>query len=206
MTREASFSTGESQLKCTSSIEGVGGGLPTLTTPRFRLRPLSLRDEAFYVSVYTDGALMRFVGQPMTPASAADAFRAFLRTNEHGNLHRACCWMIEVPGDETAMVGLLALIPHARAAEIGVMVSEAWQGRKVAQETIGFLSGYLFRHSDWARTFSRHIRANEAGAGVMRRLGFDEMRDVPGGVAFRGWEMTRDAWREREGIAGQEVA
>lgn len=203
MTRGASRSTGESQLKCTNSIESVGRGLPTLTTSRFRLRPLSLRDEDFYVSIYTDEALMRFVGQPMTPASAADAFRVFLRSNERANLRRACCWMIEVP--DTATVGLLALIPHADAAEIGVMVSDAWQGRKVAQETIGFLAGYLFRHSDWMCTFCRHIRTNEAGAGVMRRLGFTEMQEVPGGAAFRGWEMTRDAWREREDTAGQEV-
>lgn len=186
-------------------MEGAGSGLPTLMTSRFQLRPLAHRDEDFYVSIYTDEALMRFVGQPMTPTSAADAFRAFLKSNARSDLRRACCWMIERPGDDAA-IGLLALIPHSDAAEIGVMVSEAWQGRKVAQETIGFLSGYLFRHSDWARTFSRHIRANEAGAGVMRRLGFDEMQDVPGGIAFRGWEMTREAWREREGIAGREVA
>ncbi|HEY1034134.1 MAG TPA: GNAT family N-acetyltransferase [Pseudoxanthomonas sp.] len=192
-------------MKYTSSIEGVGSGLPTLVTSRFQLRPLAYRDEDFYVSVYTDEALMRFVGQPMTPTSAADAFRAFLKSNARGDLRRACCWMIEQPGDDAA-IGLLALIPHSDAAEIGVMVSGAWQGRKVAQETIGFLSAFLLRHSDWTRTFSRHVRDNEAGAGVMRRLGFSEMRDVPGGIAFRGWEMTRAAWRERDGIAGQEVA
>jgi len=191
-------------LKCASSIESVGSGLPTLTTSRFRLRPLSQRDEDFYVSIYTDEALMRFVGQPMTPASASDAFQVFLRSNERGNLRSACCWIIEVPGAET--VGLLALIPHADAAEIGVMVSDAWQGRKVAQETIGFFTGYLFRHSECTRTFSRHTRTNEAGAGVMRRLGFTEMQEVPGGNAFRGWEMTREAWREREGTVRQVLA
>ena len=144
-------------MKCTSANEGVGQALPVLTTSRFRLRPLERRDQAFYASVYTDEALMRFVGEPMTQA----------------------------------------------AAEIGVMVIDAWQGRKVAQETIGFLSGYLFDHSGWRRTFSRHVRANDAGAGVMRRLGFREMQEVPGGSAFRGWEMTCEAWRVREDATGR---
>lgn len=168
--------------------------LPTLTTPRFRLRPLTGIDESFYVSIYSNPQLMRFVGEPMTHRAATAAFRAFLKSNERGNLHQACCWVVEDHQDTAERAGLLALLPHTAAAEIGVMVTACWQGRKVAQETIGFLSSYLFLHTSWPRTFSRHIRANEAGAGVMRRLGFHEMEDVPGGDAFRGWEITRSEW------------
>lgn len=190
-------------MKCTSANEGVGKALPVLMTSRFRLRPLERRDQAFYASIYTDEALMRFVGEPMTQAAAEDAFRAFLQSNRRGDLHRACCWVVEDGAAGPTPIGLLALIPHAAAAEIGVMVVDAWQGRKVAQETIGFLSGYLFDHSGWTRTFSRHVRANDAGAGVMRRLGFREMQEVPGGSAFRGWEMTCEAWRVREDATGR---
>lgn len=171
--------------------------LPTLATARFRLRPLGEQDEALYVSIYTDEALMRHVGEPMVASEARRAFQAFLRSNRHADLRRACCWVIEHGGDDSDVIGLLALAPHPDAAEIGVMVQAPWQGRKVAQETIAFLSGHLFEQAAWPRTFSRHARDNEAGAGVMRRLGFRAMADVPGGVAFRGWEITRDEWTRR---------
>lgn len=171
--------------------------LPTLATERFRLRPLAAQDEALYVAIYTDDALMRHVGEPMTASDARRAFDAFLRSNAHADLRRACCWVIECGGNDSEVVGLLALSPHSGAAEIGVMVLAPWQGRKVAQETIAFLSGHLFEEGAWPRTFSRHARDNDAGAGVMRRLGFHAMAEVPGGSAFRGWEMTRDEWMRR---------
>ena len=175
--------------------------LPILETGRFHLRPLLEKDQALYVSIYTNEALMRFVGEPMTPGDAVRAFSAFLRSNRHGDLRRACCWVIEHDGPAREAVGLLALIPHSNAAEIGVMVLQAWQGRKVAQDVIGFLSGHVFQDESWTRTFSRHLRENEAGAGVMRRLGFREMEDVPGGARFRGWEIAREEWEGRHSVA-----
>lgn len=193
-------------MKYSSYVDGDGTLLPTLLTSRFQLRPLAGLDESLYVSIYSDGALMRFVGEPMTPLGAAEAFKAFLQSNRRADLQRACCWVIEEREGDASTVGLLALIPHVAAAEIGVMVLGGWQGRKVAQETIGFLSGYLFQHTEWTRTFSRHVRANEAGAGVMRRLGFHEMEDVPGGEAFRGWEMTRGEWLDRGCATSQVLA
>lgn len=174
--------------------------LPTLETSRFCLRPLEERDASLYRSVYMDESLMRHVGDPMTASDALRAFHAFLRSNRYGDLRRACCWVIE-HGAERETVGLLALTPHPTAAEIGVMVLAPWQSRKVAQETIGFLSGYVFDHAIWNSTFSRHVRANEAGAGVMRRLGFNEMAHVPGGEGFRGWEMAQDEWVRRKAVA-----
>jgi RimJ/RimL family protein N-acetyltransferase len=174
--------------------------LPTLETRRFHLRPLAEQDEALYVSIYTNEALMRFVGEPMAHEDAVRAFNAFLHSNQRGDLRRACCWVIGHGAGAQETVGLLALIPHPDAAEIGVMVVEAWQGRKVAQEVIGFLSGHVFQYGGWLRTFSRHVRENEAGAGVMRRLGFREMELVPGGARFRGWEMARDEWKERHSV------
>lgn len=180
--------------------------LPVLETARFVLRPLAEADEALYVSIYTDAALMRFVGAPMAADEAARAFRAFLRSNRQADLRRACCWVIERGGAGVPdTVGLLALIPHEGRAEIGVMVVAGWQGSKVAQETIGFLSGHLFRHGIWPAAFSRHVRANEAGAGVMRRLGFRDMDDVPGGAEFRGWELTRGEWKERMAATQRET-
>jgi RimJ/RimL family protein N-acetyltransferase len=161
-----------------------------------------------YISVYTDAALMRFVGEPMTDDQAARAFAGFLRSNSAGDLTRACCWVIESANGARAgegAVGLLALMPHEGRAEIGVMVRASWQGCKVAQETIGFLSGHLFAHGVWSSTFSRHVRENEAGAGVMRRLGFREMTEVPGGARFRGWEMNHREWSQRFDVQLQET-
>lgn len=175
--------------------------LPILETDRFQLRPLVEDDEALYVSIYTNDVLMRYVGEPMMESEARRAFRAFLRSNRYGDLRRSCCWVIEQGADALETVGLLALTPHPGAAEIGVMILVPWQSRKVAQEAIGFMSGYLFGQGVWDGTFSRHVRDNEAGAGVMRRLGFREMVHVPGGTGFRGWEMDRGEWMRRKAAA-----
>src|SRR5689334_10346935 len=121
--------------------------LPTLETERFRLRPLAAQDEALYIAIYTDQTLMRYVGDPMPISDARRACHAFLRSNQHGDLRRACCWVIEHAVEDAETVGLLALTPHPDAAEIGVMILMPWQSRKVAQETIGFLSGHVFEQA-----------------------------------------------------------
>lgn len=55
---------------------------PLPSTPRLRLRWLSVEDQSFYCDLYTDPAAMRLIAPPLDPASAEADFRRALRASK----------------------------------------------------------------------------------------------------------------------------
>lgn len=166
---------------------------PQIETARFVLRPLRADDEALYVALHTDPDLMRHVGEPMTASTARDTFMRLLDMSQSGRFrHRA--WVVVEEADAVSAVALVAAIAHADDIEIGIMVTPEWQSRRVAQEVISRLTSYSFEDCGIRRVFTRHVTSNMAGAGVMKRLRFDPMPDVPGGSGYVGWVMERARW------------
>jgi RimJ/RimL family protein N-acetyltransferase len=165
-----------------------------LDSERFHYRPLGEGDRELYIRIYTDPVLMQHVGDPLTITVAENSFQKSCALNLALN-SRQYCWVM-IDRESGGEVGLLALIDHNGPAEIGVMVLMPWQNRKVAQEAIRRLTEFSFRECSVSYVFTRHLIANIAGAGVMARLGFLVMSDVPGGDCFQGWGMGRDLWVE----------
>lgn len=164
-----------------------------LETRRFKLKPLDAGDEALYVGIYTDPALMRYVGEPKRLDEAKRSFGLLVESADS----RQLCWVLLEKRAIGSPVGLIALIDHGGRSEIGIMVVADWQNSKVAQEAIEYLTGHAFAQLGRERVFTRHLVENEAGAGVMRRLGFRPMKEPPGGPRFKGWMMERDEWPAR---------
>lgn len=92
----------------------------------------------------------------------------------------------------------------AGGLEIGYWIATPYTRRGFATESAALLTTAAFTLPAISRVEIHHDRANEASAGVPRRLGFkliDERRDEPTAPADTGieciWRVEREAWRGR---------
>jgi RimJ/RimL family protein N-acetyltransferase len=162
-----------------------------LDTERFSLTRLGKEDEALYVSIHTDAKLMRSAGGAVEAAVAQAAFARLLKYAELPALKQHA-WVVKEKSDlKVAPIAVAAITAHGDDVEIGIMVLAAWQGMKVAQEVIAELTEHAFEVHGARRVFTRHLAENLAGAGVMRRLGFESMPDVPDSDKYIGWVTGR---------------
>ena len=169
-------------------------------TTRLQLRPIEAADEALYVRLYADPAVMHHIAEPLTAAAAARAFKATLRQARQ-NPAPLQAWILServAPAD----IGLLALArPHAAAgaAELGTILLGAGQGRGLAAEAQEAVLDQEFSSGRLQLAWSRHAPENRAAAGLMLKMGFART-DAAG--AERRWQMTSERWRARNRISG----
>lgn len=162
-----------------------------IETQRFLLRRLQRDDQALYVSIHTDARLMRNAGGASEEAGAEAAFDRLLKYGELPDLKQHA-WVIKIRDDPPGQsIGVAAMAAHGADVEMGIMVLETWQGLKVAQEVLSELTRHAFDVHGANRVFTRHLAHNLAGAGVMKRIGFEPMPDVPNSDEYVGWMMRR---------------
>ena len=111
------------------------------------LRPLGADDEAFYVAIYTDPALLAQVGPPLDDAAARRSFAAALREAARETPRRRL-WVI-AEGDPGVDVGLIGLLGDAREVEMGAVVRAACQGRGLARAAVSRWPGSRSPNSGW---------------------------------------------------------
>lgn len=148
-------------------------------TQRLRMKPLTAGDEELYRRIYTDPALMRHVGAPLSVAAAQRSFRgACAQGRDIGSQSR---WWVIVEQSSAAEIGLMALLhgAHEQAAEIGVMLLGERQGQGMAIEAIAGLVGAVFANPGLRRLWMRHPADHARMATVARKLGF--RRETPAG-------------------------
>lgn len=115
---------------------------PCLYTPDLRLRPLAPADRAFYVALYGDADVMRWIGPPLAPAQAARAFDAACRHNAAARPgHRL--WIAEARGTGEP-VALVAMKRREAVGELGAMVVPAWWGRGVSRQAFRAIAAHAF--------------------------------------------------------------
>lgn len=176
-----------------------------IETERFLLRRIEPEDEALYVAIHTDAGIMRNAGGAVEESIARAAFDRLLKYAELPDLKQHA-WVIssrvEPPNQS---IGVAAMTAHGADVELGIMVLEAWQSLKVAQEVLAELTRHAFGAHDAQRVFARHLADNLAGAGVMKRLSFELMPDVPGSDKYVGWVMRRQDSSALDGRSGFDV-
>ena len=139
------------------------------------LRPLGADDEAFYVAIYTDPALLAQVGPPLDDAAARRSFAAALREAARETPRRRL-WVI-AEGDPGVDVGLIGLLGDAREVEMGAVVRAACQGRGLARAAVVALAGIAFGELGVARVHARCTFENAAAIATLGKSGFVRQPD-----------------------------
>jgi RimJ/RimL family protein N-acetyltransferase len=110
----------------------AAAGIPTLLTPRLRLRAFAQHDLDAYAAIVADDEVTRYLGDGR-PLSRSDAWRQMAIFNGHWTLHGFGIWAVE--HRESGML----------MGRIGCHYPEGWPAFE-----IGYVLGRQFWHSGYA--------------------------------------------------------
>ncbi len=147
--------------------------MPTLTTPRLRLRAWRAGDLEPFARLNADPTVMELMGRTMDRA-ASDAVAARIQDRFREDGHGL--WAVEVPGEEP-FVGAVGLAtprfeaPFLPAVEIGWRLAAAHWGKGYATEAARAALAYGFDVLGLREIVSFTVPANVRSRAVMARLG-----------------------------------
>jgi len=146
----------------------------SFTTERLLIRPLAEQDKILYLSLYTDAKVMRNIGEPLTAEAAEKAFVSTLKAMSKSQ-PKILTWAI-VDKTTNEAIGLQALNladkSNPQSAEIGIMLSQKFNGKLLPEEAMGALMEYAFTqlHIDCIHAF--YSKKNLATKRFVNKLGF----------------------------------
>jgi [ribosomal protein S5]-alanine N-acetyltransferase len=161
--------------------------LPTLDTPRLRLRPATIGDLATLQSLWNNPDVRRYLfdDEPVSLETAEGILRASLDVVPRG----MGLWLT-AERDDAAVLGCAALLPVSTAADfeprLAGMVEplvanlpSAWR-RGFATEALTALVEYAAQTLRLDALAGVHDVPNIASARMLARAGFTELSEVPG--------------------------
>ncbi len=148
-------------------------GMPTLTTRRLRLRPMTHDDADDLFTVFGDPAVVRFLNRPPL-ATPADARTLIDRATAEFAANTALRIGIVLAEDDRVIGtgNLLHFDWPSRRAEVGYALAEPYWGKGLAGEATGALIEYGFGTLGLHRLEAELDPRNDASARVLERLGF----------------------------------
>lgn len=158
--------------------------IPTLETPRLRLRPYRLEDFEAYAALWAEPAVVRFIGG--TPLSREAAWIRFLR--QIGLWHHLSFGFFALEDRESgALVGEAgfhdmrrALTPSIEGTmEAGWALTGPMQGRGLAEEAMRAALAWAARHGVGDRITCIIQEDHAASLHVAGKLGFVEFARSP---------------------------
>lgn len=153
--------------------------IPTLETPRLRLRPYHLDDFDSYAAMWADPAVTRFIGG--VPFSREAAWTRFLR--QIGLWHHLGFGFFAIEHRETgAFAGEAGFHDLRRAVtpslegtmECGWALTAAMQGQGLAEEAMRAALGWASTHGSGTRLTCMIDPGNGASLRLAGKLGFTE--------------------------------
>jgi RimJ/RimL family protein N-acetyltransferase len=176
--------------------------IPTLETPRLRLRPLASSDETDLVALDSDPEVMRYVGSPAgvkSPAETRERARLRIHETQRGDYEPLGFWRIEGRRDG-AFHGVGALIQMSTGGDVEVayrLARGAW-GQGIATEAAGALVAHALGPLGLPRVVAVTYPANQASQRVLDKLGFERrgIREYKG-VQATYHVLTASAWAGR---------
>ena len=146
--------------------------MPDLTTPRLRLRRLTMRDAADIYHYSRDVEVARHVLWD-AHRSVGDS-RSFLRymLRRYRN-HEPASWGIEWAdtGEIIGTIGFMWIQSDNSAAEVGYSLSRDFWNRGIMTEALKAVIAHGFRSMNLNRIEAQHETTNPASGAVMRKCG-----------------------------------
>lgn len=152
---------------------------PRLTDDGLRLRPWRMTEAGALVRAWNDPDVARWTGVPPHP-TLAEARRWIAGDADRRARGLSLDLVIDADGDVAGEVGLTAIDPVGRTAEIGWWVAPAHRGRHVAARAAGLLAGWAVEELCIDTVLARCARANPASGGVARAAGFSLLEQADG--------------------------
>ena len=144
--------------------------LPTLSTPRLYIRPLTITDAPAFAAYHTDPEVARYQSWDVPyPLSKAEALA---RESEAAPLlGESWATLLLLAGD--TMLGNLSLrLTGHRTVEVGFTLAREYWSQGYAQEGLNALLKWLFTEAELHRVHASLDPRNERSAALLGRAGF----------------------------------
>lgn len=143
----------------------------TLRSERLDYRSLTEEDWPFFLSLYQDPRVMRYVSDPLPEARVRELFDVRLPPWEVGSSHWLCLVMRE---QATGMpVGLTGLVVRGDGmAEVGFMLASEFHGRGYGTESLRAVCRFAFAEADFRKLTAVVTAGNIASRAVLENTGF----------------------------------
>ena len=148
------------------------GFMPTLETPRLRLRKLTMRDAQDIFEYSRDPHVARYVlwDAQKNISEARGYIRYMLRKYRMGD---PASWGIEwkETGEIIGTIGFMWIQKENAAAEVGYSLSRGYWNRGIMTEALEAVLRHGFRTMNLNRIEAQHETPNTASGAVMRKCG-----------------------------------
>ena len=155
--------------------------IPTLETPRLRLRKLTPDDtESYYRHLFGSEAVARYMlWEPHKDISeSAASIQKVLRRYEEGRCYR---WGI-VWKETDSLIGIIELLRFSEETEscsFAYMIVEDFWGRGCGTEALAAVFDFAFTRMDVRSITADHMTENPASGRVMEKAGMRKVRFLP---------------------------
>jgi RimJ/RimL family protein N-acetyltransferase len=148
----------------------------TLAPPRLLLRPSGAPDSERAFEIQSNWNVTRMLRMASWPADrqAIDAW--FAGHADEWIAGSACRFAIALEGSMIGLVDVDGI--SGGSGELGYWLDEPFWGRGYAFEAASALVRFAFDELRLARLVSGHAEDNAASGVILRRLGFDHVRDI----------------------------
>ncbi len=161
--------------------------IPTLTTPRLRLRPYRADDLGAFAAMWSDPRVTTFIGG--TPRPRDDCWRRMLATEGHWRWLGYGYWIVERNGELIGNAGFAdfkrAIDPPLDAPEAGWAFAADHWGRGYASEVLAAMVAWADARG-WAKTVAIIDAGNQPSRAVAAKVGFRHVHDAMFGGATTG--------------------
>lgn len=142
-----------------------------LITPRLTCSALCATDWPFFLSLYQDESVMRWVTDPMREAEIREAFEPRLSVWTPGAEHWLC--LVVRDRDNQQPLGLTGFIQREKAlAEVGFIFATQAQGKGFASESLKAVCDFAFTEGEMRRLTATVTAGNNASRRVLEKAGF----------------------------------
>ena len=145
--------------------------LPTLSTPRLTIRPLTLTDAPAFAAYHTDPEVARYQSWDVPyPLGQAEALA---RESEAAPLLGESWATLMLLKEGSDVLGNLSLrLTGHRTAEVGFTLAREHWGKGHALEGLRALLNWLFTQAELHRVHASLDPRNERSAALLKRAGF----------------------------------
>jgi len=143
---------------------------------RIRLDTIAADDQAFYMSLYTDADVMRYIRPVCSADEALELFRERATSWQYGDAG----WLgftlkLVATGQRLGTIGLKVIDYQAKIAEVGFILHPDAQGCGYIAEALLQLKGYAIDKLKLRQWVACCAKDNAGSARVLQRFGFGEV-------------------------------
>ncbi|HBR96755.1 MAG TPA: N-acetyltransferase [Gammaproteobacteria bacterium] len=178
--------------------------IPTLTTHRLVLVPVTEQDIPAYKKHFVDYNIIRHLARAVPWPYPADGVESFLKAEifPHQGKDR-WLWGIHLGPDPKELIGAIELWREGKPENRGFWLSKAYWNQGIMTEAVAPINDYAFDALGFEKLVFSNAKGNAPSRRIKEKTGAQYLRTEqaefvdPAYTEHEIWELTKEAWLHR---------